>query len=160
MEALQQIDDWRQAARTSTILYCESDDALKQNTKDMSQHRKNKKEAKERLLELLKNTNAPGFNIAERGYHVALANRKSKKAANANLLRARCLEWRGGSGEDLFTFLTTPVVVETQSLQRSAKAKTSKAKGKKKQAPVESDQEAGEEEDDDDEEEEELEQED
>ena len=83
MEALQQIDDWRQAARTSTILYCESDDRLKQNAKDMSEHRKNKKEAKERLLELLKTTNAPGFNIAERGYHVSLANRRG---ANANLL--------------------------------------------------------------------------
>lgn len=151
MEALQQIDDWRQAARTSTILYCESDDKLKQNTKDMSEHRKNKKEAKERLLELLKNTNAPGFNIAERGYHVSLAKRKSKKAANANLMRARCLEWRGGSGEDLFHFLTAPVVVETQSLQRSAKDKTGGKASRKKQAVVESDHEEEEEEEDEDE---------
>ena len=151
MEALQQIDDWRQAARTSTILYCESDDKLKQNTKDMSEHRKNKKEAKERLLELLKNTNAPGFNIAERGYHVSLAKRKSKKAANANLMRARCLEWRGGSGEDLFHFLTAPVVVETQSLQRSAKDKTGGKASRKKQAVVESDPEEEEEEEDEDE---------
>ena len=161
MEALQQIDDWRQAARTTTILYCESDDRLKQNAKDMSEHRKNKKEAKERLLELLKTNNAPGFNIAERGYHVSLANRKSKKAANANLLRARCLEWRGGSGEDLFEFLTAPVVVETHSLQRSAKAKTSRAGKKKKQTAVESDMGEEEEEGDEgDEDEEELEQED
>lgn len=161
MEALQQIDDWRQAARTSTILYCENNDKLKQNTKDMAEHRKNKKEAKERLLELLKNTNAPGFNIAERGYHVSLAKRKSKKAANANLVRARCLERRGGSGEDLFHFLTAPVVVETQSLQRSAKDKTGKGGRKKnKQAVVESGNEAGNEEEDEEEDEEELEQED
>lgn len=123
----------------------------------MAEHRKNKKEAKERLLELLKNTNAPGFNIAERGYHVSLAKRKSKKAANANLVRARCLEWRGGSGEDLFHFLTAPVVVETQSLQRSAKDKTGKGGRKKnKQAVVESDNEAGNEEEDEEEDEEEL----
>ena len=155
MEALQQIDGWRQEARITTIVYCESDDILKQNTKDMAVHRKNKKEAREKLMELLQATKAPGFNINERGYHVNLTNRKSKKAVNAHLLRSRCLEWQthGGSGEDLFEFLTSPVIVEQQSLQRSAKPKgkprAKKGKTKQPQPESESDSNAGEESEDD-----------
>lgn len=141
MEALQKIDEWRQAARANTIKYCESDDRLKANGKEMAAFRKSKQEAREAIFELLETKNAPGFNVKERGYYLSFVKRKAKKAASKNLMRSRCIEWRGGSGEELYDYLTAPVVVETQSLQRSAQPKAPKGKQGKVEESDEEDEE-------------------
>lgn len=149
METLQDDGDWRQAARSSIIQYCDCEDKLKQVAKDSLPLRQEMKENKAKVLEVLKNNNVKSFSVPERGYKVDLVNKTANVAANSKQLKARCLEWPGGPGEELYKIIKAKVVVEKQSLQRVDKAKTKRGR-KKKQAADESDTEEEVDEDEDD----------
>lgn len=147
MENLQDDGDWRQAARSTIIQYCESEDKLKQVAKDNLPLRKEVKENKAKVQEMLKTNNVKSFSVPERGYKVDLINKTANVAANAKQLKARCLEWPGGPGEELYKMIKEKVVVEKQSLQRVDKAKTNRGRKKKKHTVEDSDDEDEDEED-------------
>ena len=144
---MQDANDWRQAARSSIIQYCESEDKLKQIAKDNLPLRKEVKENKANVLEVLKNNNVKSFSVPERGYKVDLVNKTANVVATSKQLKARCLEWPGGPGEELYKMIKEKVVVEKQSLQRVDKAKKNRGRKKKKHTFEDSDDEDEDEED-------------
>lgn len=144
MEAARDLEIWMQRLRDSATAFVEADDLIKKSAKKLKPYRSAVKENRDTVVQLLSSRQQGYCDVPSHDCTLKLSTRKAKKAPNRDAVRERCKQWevRAGksdrSGDELFTYLFKPDVVETTGLRR-AKLQAPAAESESESEPEEED---------------------
>lgn len=120
LNELEALDKWKQALRQTCIAYCSADDSVKELNRELKPMRQTVKECSQRVMDLLDERQERRCDIHDHSVSLKMDTRKSKKMPTKQQLKDRCIEYSASEdrGDELFTFLTTPIVTERTRLLR------------------------------------------
>lgn len=91
-----------------------ADDAIKAANLELKPYRLAKKEAKEKLEELMKRSGRVTIDLEERGERLELGNRKAKRIPQDDTIRERCVSKFRGNAETIFNFIKEEALVKVE----------------------------------------------
>lgn len=112
---------WRSELRKYAEMYLEADDALKQGSLELKPYRQRKKEAKEKIEQIMTQNRVDVIPFEERSESIILQERKTKKKPDTQRLLERCQTIHKNNEAEarkLYEFLFKPVQETVTSLRR------------------------------------------